>query len=51
MKFTKTALVAMLTTFAFAAPACDKKEDAKKDDAKKDEKKDGEKKDEEKDAK
>ena len=44
MKFTKTALVATLTTFAFAAPACDKKEDAKKEEAK-----DGDKKDETKD--
>lgn len=44
MKFTKAALVASLTMgFAFAAPACDKKEEAKKED-----KKDGDKKDEEK---
>lgn len=51
MKFTKTALVAMLTTFAFAAPACDKKEEAKKEDkkdAKKDEKKDDKKAEEKK---
>jgi ribosomal protein L12E/L44/L45/RPP1/RPP2 len=41
MKFTKAALVASLTALTFAAPACDKKEEAKKDDAaKKDEKKD-----------
>ena len=50
MKFTKTALVAMLTTFAFAAPACDKKEEAKKEDKKAD-KKDGEKKEEKKEEK
>lgn len=39
MKFAKVALVA-LTTLAFTATACDKKEDAKKEEAKKDEKKD-----------
>lgn len=46
MKFTKAALVASLTMgFAFAAPACDKKEEAKKEDGKKDgEKKEGEEK-------
>ncbi len=43
MKFTKAALVASLTAFAFAAPACDKKEDAKKDDKKADAKKDDKK--------
>ncbi|MCH9681088.1 MAG: hypothetical protein K0V04_06635 [Deltaproteobacteria bacterium] len=43
MKFTKAALVATLTTFAFAAPACDKKEDAKKEDKKADAKKDDKK--------
>ncbi len=47
MKFTKAALVATLTTFAFAAPACDKKEEAKKEDKKADKK--DEKKDEKKD--
>lgn len=40
MKFTKAALVASLTMgFAFAAPACDKKEEAKKEDKKDDAKK------------
>ena len=47
MKFTKAALVASLTALTFAAPACDKKEEAKKDEAKKDEKKE-EKKDKKK---
>ena len=56
MKFSKVALVAALTMgFSFAAPACDKKEEAKKEDkkdgAKKDEKKDGDKKDEKKEEK
>lgn len=32
MKFTNAALVATLTTFAFATSACDKKEEAKKED-------------------
>ncbi len=51
MKFTKAALVASLTMgFAFVAPACDKKEDAKKADKKDDKKKD-DKKDEKKDEK
>ncbi len=51
MKFTKTALVAALTTFAFAAPACDKKEDAKKEDKKADAKKDDKKADKKEEAK
>lgn len=38
MKLNKAVFVAALTAFAVAAPACDKKEDAKKED-----KKDGDK--------
>jgi hypothetical protein len=45
MKFNKALIVASLTAFAIAAPACDDKKDAKADDKKVDENKD-EKKDE-----
>jgi hypothetical protein len=40
MKFNKAALIAALTAFSFAAPACDEKKDDKKEESKKDEKKD-----------
>ena len=48
MKFEKAAIVAALTAFTFAAPACDEKKDDAKKEEKKDDKKDEEKKDEEK---
>ena len=39
MKLNKAVFVAALTAFAVAAPACDKKEDAKKEDKKDDKEK------------